>query len=48
MTTEAEQGDGAGVATGRESLTITDNRTGKQYEVPIEDETIRATELRMI
>ncbi len=48
MTTETQQSDGAGVATGRESLTITDNRTGKQYEIPIEDETIRATELRSI
>jgi citrate synthase len=48
MTTEIQQQDGAGVAAGNESLTITDNRTGKQYEVPIEDETIRATELRNI
>src|ERR1700730_14037285 len=48
MTTEAEQHDGAGVATGRETVTITDNRTGTQYEIPIEDETIRATELRNI
>jgi citrate synthase len=48
MTTETQQTDGAGVATGRESLTVTDNRTGKQYEIPIEDETIRATELRKI
>ena len=48
MTTETQQQDGAGVAAGNESLTITDNRTGKQYEVPIEDETIRATELRKI
>jgi citrate synthase len=30
------------------SLTITDNRTGKSYELPIEDETIRATDLRKI
>jgi citrate synthase len=30
------------------SLTITDNRTGKQYEIPIENETIRATDLRRI
>ena len=30
------------------SLTITDNRTGKTYEVPITDETIRATDLRKI
>jgi citrate synthase len=30
------------------SLTITDNRTGKTYEVPINEETIRATDLRKI
>ena len=31
-----------------ETITITDNRTGKTYEVPIQDETIRATDLRKI
>jgi citrate synthase len=31
-----------------DSLTITDNRTGKQYEVPIENETIKALDLRKI
>ena len=31
-----------------ETLTITDNRTGKQYEVPIEDGTIKAMDLRQI
>ena len=31
-----------------ESLTITDNRTGKTYELPITDETIKATDLRQI
>jgi citrate synthase len=30
------------------TLTITDNRTGKQYEIPIEDDTIRAIDLRQI
>jgi len=30
------------------TLTITDNRTGKQYEIPIENDTIRATDLRKI
>ncbi len=48
MTTETQQQDGADVATASETLTITDNRTGKHYEVPIEDGTIRATELRKI
>jgi citrate synthase len=31
-----------------DSLTITDNRTGKQYELPIENGTIRAMDLRQI
>ena len=31
-----------------DTLTITDNRTGKQYNVPIQDGTIRATDLRQI
>ena len=32
----------------QETLTITDNRTGKQYEIPISAGTINATELRKI
>ena len=48
MTTqEAQQLDDAGTVA-PETLTITDNRTGKSYEVPIEDGTIRAIELRNI
>src|SRR6185295_12973233 len=31
-----------------DTLTITDNRTGKQYEIPIQDDTIRAMDLRQI
>src|SRR5687767_5522857 len=31
-----------------ETLTITDNRTGKSYQVPIQDGTIKATDLRQI
>ncbi len=31
-----------------DTLTITDNRTGRQYEIPIVDETIRAMDLRQI
>src|ERR1700751_483783 len=49
MSTETQQStDGGGVATSADTLTVTDNRTGKQYEIPIEDNTIRATELRNI
>ena len=32
----------------RDTLTITDNRTGKQYEIPITKSTIRAVDLRQI
>ncbi|MDO8211886.1 citrate synthase [Conexibacter sp. CPCC 206217] len=42
------QGDAGGVAQASNTLTITDNRTGRQYEVPIEDETIRSIDLRRI
>jgi citrate synthase len=31
-----------------DTLTITDNRTGNQYEVPVTDGTIRATDLRQL
>src|SRR5918994_1363261 len=31
-----------------DTLTITDNRTGKTYDVPIQDGTIKATDLRQI
>jgi citrate synthase len=48
MTTETQQPADGGVATSGDTLTVTDNRTGKQYEIPIEDGTIRATELRKI
>ncbi len=30
----------------KETLTLTDNRTGKTYEVPIEHGTIKAMDLR--
>jgi citrate synthase len=32
----------------KNSLTITDNRTGKKYEIPIENDTVRAIDLRKI
>ena len=32
----------------KDSVTITDNRTGKSYELPITDSTIKATDLRQI
>jgi citrate synthase len=45
---QTTSGGSGGVATASESLTITDNRTGRTYEVPIEDGTIRAPALRDI
>jgi citrate synthase len=36
------------VGSKRETLTITDNRTGKQYEVPIKNDTIHPIDLRKI
>src|ERR671914_1693840 len=48
MGTEEQTMSGDGVATASETLSITDNRTGRTYEVPIEDGTIRAPALREI
>jgi citrate synthase len=51
MTTEQtikpEQADGV-PAGGRDVLSVTDERTGRQYELPIEDGAIRAAHLRQI
>jgi citrate synthase len=35
-------------STRRDTLTVTDNRTGKSYEIPINHDTIRAMDLRQI
>ena len=49
MATEQQSADGAaGVATSTDTLSVTDNRTGRSYEIPIEDGTIRALALRDI
>jgi citrate synthase len=48
MATEEESTNGGGVATVSDTLSVTDNRTGKTYEIPIEDGTIRAPALREI
>ena len=42
------EGEDGGVATGADTLTVTDNRTGRTYELPIEDDTIKALDLRQI
>ena len=48
MTTETSQSADGSVSSAVATLTIVDNRTGRTYEVPIEDGTVRATELRKI
>jgi citrate synthase len=53
MTTQAqagarEQTSGDGAARAQDTLTVTDNRTGASYELPIEDGTVRAMDLRQI
>jgi len=44
MSTE-EDGGGGGA---KDTLTVTDNRTGRSYELPITDSTVRASDLRQI
>jgi citrate synthase len=51
MATEQETQDATvdgAAASGGESLTVTDNRTGKTYELPISDGTVRGMDLRQI
>src|SRR5947207_1767867 len=48
MATETKTQTTDGRATGREMLSVTDERTGQTYELPITDGTIRASELRQI
>ncbi len=44
MSTESA-GEGGGA---KDTLTVTDNRTGRSYELPITDSTVRASDLRQI
>jgi citrate synthase len=41
-------GNGQTPGAAHDTLTVTDNRTGKRYELPIEDGTVRASDLRQI
>jgi citrate synthase len=43
-----EVGDGAATAESQDSLSVTDNRTGKTYELEVTDGTIRAMDLRQM
>ncbi|MFL5856230.1 MAG: citrate synthase [Solirubrobacteraceae bacterium] len=48
MGTEEQSTNEGGVATAADSLTITDNRTGRTYELEVSDGTVRAMDLRDI
>jgi citrate synthase len=49
MSTETQPTSGDGVAQkGADTLTVTDNRTGKTYEIEITDGTVRAMDFRQI
>jgi citrate synthase len=48
MATETKTQTADGRETGREMLSVIDERTGQTYELPITDGTIRASELRQI
>ncbi len=41
-------GDGAGVAAAHDSLTVTDNRTGQSFDLPITDGTVKAMDFRQM
>jgi citrate synthase len=43
-----QQPDGEHAARGQDTLTVTDNRTGSTYELPVTDGTVRAMDLRQI
>ncbi len=49
MSTETQsQENGAKAGGTSDTLTVTDNRTGKSYEIPIEDATVKAMDFRQI
>jgi citrate synthase len=45
---ESGTGQPSGDTTAAQTLTVTDNRTGKSYELPIEDGTVRGMDLRQV
>src|SRR4051794_17799869 len=45
---QTQQEDGSGVATAKDSLSVTDNRTGESYELEVKDGTVRGMDLRDI
>src|SRR5215213_3566538 len=48
MSTQTEQRSGDRGAAGAETLTVTDNRTGQTFEIPISDGTVRAMDFRQV
>ena len=48
MSTQTQQRSGERPAAGGDTLTVTDNRTGRTYEVEITDGTVRAMDFRQI
>jgi citrate synthase len=46
--TQADNGMAGGVATSKDTLSVTDNRTGQTYEVQITDGTVRAMDFRQM
>ena len=45
---QAQAQDGDGAATGSESLTVTDNRTGQTFELEVTDGTVKAMDFRQM
>src|SRR3954468_15911409 len=48
MSTETQPAGGEMAREGRDTLTVTDNRTGQTYEVAITDGTVRAMDFRQM
>jgi citrate synthase len=48
ITDTGAAGNGQGSGAPQDTLTVTDNRTGKSYELAIEDGTVRGTDLRQV
>jgi citrate synthase len=45
---QTQSGDGGGVATAGDTLSVTDNRTGESYEIEIADGTVKAMDFRQM
>ena len=46
--TESQDGGGVAAAERQDTLTVTDNRTGETYDVPITDDTVKAMDFRQM